>query len=92
MIGTRCSCAWPVFDDELLPETLRQRLSKQAGYNVGIYARRKADDDPHRTGRVGLRLCGPQARQQTRGTCRKMQKSPTRNVHSEYPRRDLLWT
>ena len=51
--------AGPVFDDELLAEPLRQRLSNEARDDVGCIAGRKADDDAHRPRRIGLRPCDP---------------------------------
>ena len=53
--GDTTPCARPVLDDELLAEVLRQPLPHQAREHVGRAARRKADDDPHRPGRIGLR-------------------------------------
>src|SRR5262249_24263985 len=47
--------AWPVSDNELLIEPLRQPFTDQAGDNVGWSARGKADDDAHRPRRIGLR-------------------------------------
>src|SRR5262249_47689856 len=47
--------AWPVLDNELLIEPLRQPLTDQAGDNVGWSARGKADNDAHRPRRIGLR-------------------------------------
>src|SRR5262249_58766928 len=44
-----------ILDDEWLAETLRQPLTNQAREDVGWPAGRKADHDPHRPRRVGLR-------------------------------------
>jgi len=46
--------ARPVLDDELLAQSLRQRLCHQAGHDVSAAARRKSNDDPHRFCRIGL--------------------------------------
>src|SRR5262249_36919869 len=44
-----------VLDDEWLAETLRQPLTNQAREDVSWTAGRKAEHDPHRSRRVGLR-------------------------------------
>jgi hypothetical protein len=43
---------WPIVDDNLLAEPLRQRLSNQAPDNVGRLPARKADDEAHRSSRI----------------------------------------
>src|SRR5215467_8401248 len=47
--------SWPVLDNELLTEPLRQPLSHEACENVGRAARRKAHDPAHRPRWIGLR-------------------------------------
>ena len=47
--------AGPVLDDERLLELLRQPLTDQARNDVKIAACRKADEDAHRSRRIGLR-------------------------------------
>ena len=49
--GDIAAGTWPVLDDELLAEPLRQPLAHQTRDDVGRAAGAKADDD--RTGRVG---------------------------------------
>src|SRR5262249_60099764 len=46
----------PVLDYELLAKSLRQPLTHEACDDVGSPASRKADDDAHRSCRIGLRL------------------------------------
>jgi hypothetical protein len=49
--------AGPIFDNELLTESLRQPLRHQARHDVGRATGRKADDQTYRPRRIGLRLC-----------------------------------
>jgi hypothetical protein len=51
--GDVAGAAWPVVDDELLAETLRQPLTDQASRYVGCAAGGKADDDAPRPRRIG---------------------------------------
>ena len=53
--------AGPILDDELLIKPLGQVLPDQARNDVGRAAWRKADDNPHRPGRIGL--CASEAGQ-----------------------------
>ena len=45
----------PIVDVELLTQTVREPLTHQARDYVYLAAGRKADDDPHRPRRIGLR-------------------------------------
>jgi hypothetical protein len=59
-IGDRLGCdvrasAWPIFDNDLLTEPLRQPLPHNPGYSVSTAARRKPNDLPHRPRGIGLR-------------------------------------
>src|SRR5947208_2453719 len=47
--------AWPVLNDELLTEPLRQPLTHQARGDVERAAGRRANDYPHRPRRIALR-------------------------------------
>src|SRR6516164_2776127 len=49
--------AGPVIDDDLLAKSLRQEWTNGARDDVGRNAGSIADDDPHRSRRIGLRVC-----------------------------------
>jgi hypothetical protein len=52
--GDIAASPWPVLDDELLAESLRQPLSYQACHDVGGTTGGKSDNDAHGPGRIGL--------------------------------------
>src|SRR5260370_42250850 len=76
--------ACPALDDELLPETLRQPLTHQAGHQVNDAAGREASDDTHRPRRVGLRVGDPQYGKERGGT-RCEQKLTAPKLHGASP-------
>jgi len=67
-------CPGSVFDDELLAELLRQPLTDQARGDVGGAAGGKADNQPHRPGRIGLRPCNTRDSRQRGSAGGQMQK------------------
>ena len=74
--GTR-----PVFDDDGLPEALRQPLTYQACNDVASSGGGEADDDAHRPRGVCLRACDKRDRRE-RGSARyEMQESAARKFH-----------
>ena len=50
--------AWPVLDDELLTQPLRQRLTGQPRDDVGRNTSRETDDDPNWPPRIIERQSG----------------------------------
>jgi len=51
------ACTWPILNDELLAELLRQPLRKQACDNVGRTACGKTDNDSHGPRRTDVHEC-----------------------------------
>jgi hypothetical protein len=70
-------------DDEWLAETLRQPLTNQAREDVGWPAGRKADHDPHRPRRVGLRQSDARDGRQRGGARGQTEKISARKLHFE---------
>ena len=69
------ACTWPVLNNELLAEALRQPLSYQACHDVGGTTGGESDDDAHWARRIGLRPSEARDGRQ-RGSARdQMQKS-----------------
>ena len=66
--------AWPIFDNDLLTEPLRQPLPHNPGYSVSTAARRKPNDPPQRPRWKGLRPCNPRHHWQRGGTRGQMQE------------------
>src|SRR6516225_1968233 len=73
--------ARPVLDDELLAKPLRQPLTDQPRYNVGIPASGKANDPPYRPRWIGLRPSETRHSWQRGSAGGQMQKSTTGNFH-----------
>src|SRR5262249_60636794 len=70
-------------DEELLAEPFRQELADQTCDDVGCAARRLTDDDPHRTGRIGLPPCKGREHRNAR---RQMQEMSTwKPDHCSFP-------
>src|SRR5260370_23174421 len=72
----------PDLDEELLAKLFRQELGDQTRDDVGRAARRLADDDFHRTRRIGLRAYGSREHRSTR--C-QMQELSTGKFHGVSP-------
>src|SRR5262249_4819643 len=72
-----------ILDDEWLAETLRQPLTNQAREDVGWTAGRKADHDPHRPRRVGLRPRDTRHRRQRGGARGQTEKISPGKFHFE---------
>ena len=68
----------PVLDHERLAEQVRQPLPDEARHDVGRVAGRKADHDPHRPRRIGLREraagCGRQQGRNRRGKTKTVRR------------------
>src|SRR5262249_11736173 len=79
--------ARPVLDDEWLAETLRQPLTNQAREDVGWTAGRKADHDPHRPRRVGLRESDARDDRQRGGARGQTEKISAGKFHLNPPSR-----
>src|SRR5262249_35249455 len=79
--GDIAARARPVIDDELLAEALRQPLADQPRIDVVRAARREADDDAHRAGRIGLRPHGPRPQRQRPAARGQTQELPTAKCH-----------
>src|SRR5262245_30805799 len=75
----------PVLDDEWLAETLRQPLTNQAREDVRRAARGEADNDAHRSRRIGLRPRDTRSRWQYGRARGQMQKISAGKFHSEPP-------
>src|SRR5262245_13304526 len=74
--GDVAAGAWPVLNNELLTEPLREPLSYQTRDDVTCTAGAIADDDAHRPRRIGLRPCHARHRRE-RGRARsQMHKLP----------------
>jgi len=71
-IGAR---ARPVLNDELLAEPIRKPLTHQARESVSRAAGREADNDSHRSRRIGLRPCDARYGWKRRRARSQMQKS-----------------
>src|SRR5262245_61977058 len=72
-----------VLDDEWLAETLRQPLTNQAREDVGWTAGGKADHDPHRPRRVGLRESDARDDRQRGGARGQAEKISAGKLHFE---------
>jgi hypothetical protein len=72
--------AWPVFDDELLAESVGEPLTYDAGDDVDRLARGKSDDHAHRPRGVGLRPSNARDGRE-RGTRGQMQKLSAGKFH-----------
>src|SRR5262245_27412206 len=77
--------ARPVLDDKLLAKSLREPLTDQARDDVNAAAGWNADDDAHRSRRIGLRPCDVRRKRQRGSTCGQMQKSSAGKFHVEPP-------
>jgi len=66
--------AGTVLDDEWLADPLRQPLTRESCDDVGCAAGRKANDDPHRPRRIGLRRSDARRGRQRGSGCGQMQK------------------
>jgi hypothetical protein len=89
--------AWPIFDNDLLTEPLRQPLPHNPGYSVSTAARRKPNDPPQRPRWKGLRPCNPRHHWQRGGTRGQMQEkddaspaAPRRTVSRRVSLRALI--
>jgi hypothetical protein len=71
----------PVFDNELLSETLRQPPPDQAGNGVLPASGGKANDDAHRPNRISLRACDVREGGQRSGAPCDLQKLTTLKFH-----------
>src|SRR5262249_13935406 len=76
-----------ILDDEWLAETLRQPLTNQAREDVGWTAGRKADHDPHRPRRVGLRESDARDDRQRGGARGQTEKISAGKVYLKPPSR-----
>ena len=56
--GEMAASARLVFDNDLLPPDFREPIGNDARADIGPAARRKSDQQPHRTCRVDLRVSG----------------------------------
>src|SRR4029077_5396943 len=72
---------WPILDDELLAQSLREPLSDQACYDVSRATGGKAGDQTHGACRIRLRPCLARDHRQGSSICRQTQKSTASNVH-----------
>src|SRR5262245_53406840 len=70
----------PVFDDERLAKPLRQPLAYETNDNIDA-ASRKADDDPHRPRRIGLRERNLRRERQRGRACGQTQKLSAGKFH-----------
>jgi hypothetical protein len=77
--------AWPIFDNDLLTEPLRQPLPHNPGYSVSTAARRKPNDPPQRPRWKGLRPCNPRHHWQRGGTRGQMQECAAGKFHLNLP-------
>src|SRR5262249_24550824 len=68
-------------DDELLAELFREELSEQAHDDVGGAACRLADDDLHRSRRIGLCACNMRSERQRGSAGSQMQKLSAGKFH-----------
>src|SRR5271169_3758430 len=82
--------AWPVLDEEVLSEPLRQPLRHQARDDVGAAAGGKADDQAHRPRRIGLRPCDTQHGRHGGSTRYQMQKLAAWDIHNALRSRHAL--
>src|SRR5262249_37310387 len=78
---------WPVFDDKLLTEPLRQPLTDQACRDVECTGRSKRDNDVHRPRRISLRPRDARDGRQRGSACGQMQKISAGKFHFEPPSR-----
>src|SRR5437667_7898402 len=83
--------SWPVLDDKLLAETLRQPLADQTSADVGRSAGGKWDDDAHRPGRVGLRPSEARQGRQRGNPCCEMQELAAAQFHGLLLPDRLYW-
>src|SRR6516165_6160918 len=79
--GDIAGSARPVLDHELLAKSLRQPLTHEACDDVGSPASREADDDAHRSRRIGLRSCDPRDNRASRASCYQIHKLTPGEVH-----------
>ena len=79
--------AGPIFDDELLSEPLRQRLTDDTRDDVGRNSSRESDDDPHRPCRVGLRPDTAPSERQGESDRGQMKEFAAAKVHECAPTR-----
>src|SRR5215831_18955506 len=77
--------AWPVLDDELLPEALGKPLSDQTSHDVGNAAGRISDDNTHRPRRIALRPRDPCHSRQRGSAGGQMQKLSAEKFHGSLP-------
>jgi hypothetical protein len=83
--GDIAASPWPVIDDELLAEPLRQPLSHQACWNVGRTTCSTRNDQANRPPRIGLRLCDPRYGREGGSPRYQMQKSAAQKFWCIYP-------
>src|SRR5262249_38086869 len=75
----------PVIDDDLLAKSLRQEWINESRDDIGRNAGSIADDDPHRSRRIGLRVCDLAYTRERDGTC-ETQEVSTGKLHGDAPR------
>src|SRR5262245_4122717 len=75
--GNIAASARPILHDEWLTESLRQPLPNQACEDVISTAWRKADNNPHRPRRIGLRRSDARNDRECGGARGQMQELPS---------------
>src|SRR5262249_21190735 len=83
--GDVAAGAWPVLNNELLTEPLRQPLSYQTRDDVARTAGAIADDDAYRPRRIGLRPRDPRYARQCGSARGEIQKISAGKFHFEPP-------
>src|SRR5438132_7980231 len=83
--GNVATGAWPVFNDDLLTEPLRQPRSHNPSDSIGPAARSKSDDPAHRSRRIRLRPRNARDRRQRGGPRCQMQKLSAEKVDGGLP-------
>ena len=82
-IATR---TWPVLDDELLTEPIRQPGTDQSCCDVGDSAGRKADDEVYGPGRIIERRCASRQDRKRGSAYCQIETSAAGKLHDDAPR------
>jgi hypothetical protein len=83
--GKTAGRRWPIVDDELLAQPLREGLSDDSPVDVGRGAGRETDDDTHRPRRIIERRCDMWHGWQCGCACCQMQKFAAGKFHVVMP-------